>query len=254
MSTSIDALVDGAQAALAEYASFTQEQVDHIVRKASVAALHVHGELATMAVEETGRGLFEDKAVKNMFACEHVTNSIINQKTVGVISHDEITGITEIADPVGVICALTPVTNPTSTAIFKSLIALKTRNPIVFGFHPSAQKSSAEAVVRIQQMAAAIQLQDGPARLTAPRARYDMDTEKVRVDGPIAVRAPNNYALNTSSADVDLKTRQLTSTAPVTGTVRQGNFSANSMSADLESRTVRLNGNARLRIVPGQTK
>jgi len=118
----------------------------------------------------------------------------------------------------------------------------------------AVQKSSAEAVVRIQQMAAAIQLQDGPARLTAPTARYDMDTEKVRVDGPIAVRAPNNYTLDTSSADVDLKTRQLTSTAPVTGTVRQGNFSANSMSADLESRTVRLRGNARLRIVPGRTK
>jgi lipopolysaccharide export system protein LptC len=118
----------------------------------------------------------------------------------------------------------------------------------------AVQKSSAEAVVRIQQMAAAIQLQDGPAHLTAPTARYDMDTEKVRVDGPIAVRAPNNYTLDTSSADVDLKTRQLTSTSPVTGTVRQGNFSANSMSADLESRTVRLNGNARLRIVPRQTK
>lgn len=155
MSTSIDALVEGAQAALAEYASFTQEQVDHIVRKASVAALHFHGELALMAVEETGRGLFEDKAVKNMFACEHVTNSIINQKTVGVISHDEITGITEIADPVGVICALTPVTNPTSTAIFKSLIALKTRNPIVFGFHPAAQKCSVAAAKIVRDAAIA---------------------------------------------------------------------------------------------------
>jgi acetaldehyde dehydrogenase/alcohol dehydrogenase len=155
MSTSIDALVERAQTALAEYASFTQEQVDHIVRKASVAALHHHGDLAVMAVEETGRGLFEDKAVKNMFACEHVTNSIINQKTVGVISHDELTGITEIADPVGVICALTPVTNPTSTAIFKSLIALKTRNPIVFGFHPSAQKCSVEAARIVRDAAVA---------------------------------------------------------------------------------------------------
>ena len=155
MSTSIDALVEGAQEALAEYASFTQEQVDHIVRKASVAALHHHGDLATMAVEETHRGLFEDKAVKNMFACEHVTNSIINQKTVGVISHDEITGITEIADPVGVICALTPVTNPTSTAIFKSLIALKTRNPIVFGFHPSAQNCSVAAAKIVRDAAVA---------------------------------------------------------------------------------------------------
>ncbi|MBN9177011.1 MAG: bifunctional acetaldehyde-CoA/alcohol dehydrogenase [Microbacterium sp.] len=155
MSTSIDALVEGAQEALAEYASFTQEQVDHIVRKASVAALHHHGDLATMAVEETGRGLFEDKAVKNMFACEHVTHSIIKQKTVGVISYDEITGITEIADPVGVICGLTPVTNPTSTAIFKSLIALKTRNPIVFGFHPSAQKCSVAAAKIVRDAAVA---------------------------------------------------------------------------------------------------
>ncbi|WP_431804024.1 bifunctional acetaldehyde-CoA/alcohol dehydrogenase [Microbacterium sp. bgisy203] len=155
MSTSIDALVEGAQEALAEYASFTQEQIDQIVRKASVAALHHHGELAVMAVEETGRGLFEDKAVKNMFACEHVTHSIIKQKTVGVISHDEITGITEIADPVGVICALTPVTNPTSTTIFKSLIALKTRNPIVFGFHPSAQKCSVAAATIVRDAAIA---------------------------------------------------------------------------------------------------
>ncbi len=92
MSTAIDELVARAQQALGEYATFTQEQVDHIVRKASVAALHHHGDLAVMAVEETRRGLFEDKAVKNMFACEHVTNSIIQQKTVGVISHDELTG------------------------------------------------------------------------------------------------------------------------------------------------------------------
>ncbi|GAA5037367.1 bifunctional acetaldehyde-CoA/alcohol dehydrogenase [Microbacterium fluvii] len=155
MSTPIDVLVEKAQSALTEYASFTQEQIDHIVRKASVAALHNHGELAVMAVEETGRGLFEDKAVKNMFACEHVTHSIIKQKTVGVISHDEITGITEIADPVGVICALTPVTNPTSTTIFKSLIALKTRNPIVFGFHPSAQRSSVAAATIVRDAAIA---------------------------------------------------------------------------------------------------
>lgn len=155
MSTSIDALVEGAQTALAEYASFTQEQIDHIVRKASVAALHHHGDLAVMAVEETGRGLFEDKAVKNMFSCEHVTHSIIKQKTVGVISHDELTGITEIADPVGVVCALTPVTNPTSTAIFKALIALKTRNPIVFGFHPSAQKCSVAAARIVRDAAVA---------------------------------------------------------------------------------------------------
>jgi uncharacterized membrane protein YphA (DoxX/SURF4 family) len=126
----IDQLVAGATKALAEYSRFTQEDVDRLVKKAAVAALDQHGHLAELAVEETGRGVFEDKAVKNIFACEHVTNSMSSLKTVGVISRDEINGITEIAEPVGVICAMTPVTNPTSTAIFKSLIALKTRNPI----------------------------------------------------------------------------------------------------------------------------
>jgi len=155
MSLMIDALVERAQRALDAYGSYTQEQIDHIVRKASVAALSKHAELAVLAVEETGRGLFEDKAVKNMFACEHVTHSIIGQRTVGVISTDEVTGITEIADPVGVVCAITPVTNPTSTAIFKALIALKTRNPIVFGFHPSAQACSVAAATVVRDAAVA---------------------------------------------------------------------------------------------------
>lgn len=132
----VDALVTKAQGALKEFLALDQEAVDYIVKKASVAALSVHGELAVSAVKETGRGVFEDKAVKNIFACEHVTNSMLSLRTAGVISHDELTGITEIAEPVGVICGVTPVTNPTSTAIFKALISLKTRNPIVFGFHP----------------------------------------------------------------------------------------------------------------------
>lgn len=141
----VDELVAGAREALATFETYDQEQVDHIVKKASLAALARHGDLAKAAVEETGRGLFEDKAVKNLFACEHVVNSLRGLRTAGVISRDEISGITEIAEPVGVICAMTPVTNPTSTTIFKALIALKTRNPIVFAFHPSAQKCSAEA-------------------------------------------------------------------------------------------------------------
>ncbi len=141
----LDELVAGAQKALADYDSFTQEQIDHIVAKASVAALSHHGPLALLAVEETGRGVFEDKAVKNIFACEHVTHSMASMKTVGVISRNEIDGIVEIAEPVGVVAAITPVTNPTSTAIFKSLIALKTRNPVIFAFHPNAQRCSAEA-------------------------------------------------------------------------------------------------------------
>ncbi|MFE4859545.1 bifunctional acetaldehyde-CoA/alcohol dehydrogenase [Streptomyces sp. NPDC056670] len=152
----VDALVRGAQEALGRFETFNQEQVDHIVKKASLAALGEHGELARLAVEETGRGLFEDKAVKNLFACEHVVNSMRGLKTAGVISRDELNGITEIAEPVGVICAMTPVTNPTSTTLFKALIALKTRNPIVFAFHPSAQDCSAAAarVVRDAAIAA----------------------------------------------------------------------------------------------------
>ncbi|MDK9500454.1 bifunctional acetaldehyde-CoA/alcohol dehydrogenase [Streptomyces katrae] len=151
----VDALVDGALEALRRFESLDQEQVDHIVRKASLAALGRHGELARLAVEETGRGLFEDKAVKNLFACEHVVNSMRGLKTAGVVRRDELNGITEIAEPVGVVCAMTPVTNPTSTTVFKALIALKTRNPIVFAFHPSAQNCSAEAARTVRDAAVA---------------------------------------------------------------------------------------------------
>ena len=141
----VNELVDKAQAALKAFMELDQEQIDYIVAKASVAALDQHGTLAQAAIKETGRGVFEDKATKNLFACEHVINHMRHLKTVGVIDDDEVTGITQIADPVGVVCGITPVTNPTSTAIFKSLICLKTRNPIIFSFHPSAQKCSAEA-------------------------------------------------------------------------------------------------------------
>ncbi|MEE1740935.1 bifunctional acetaldehyde-CoA/alcohol dehydrogenase [Streptomyces sp. BE147] len=151
----VDGLVRRALNALDAYGSFTQEQVDHIVKKASLAALGRHGELARLAVEETGRGLFEDKAVKNLFACEHITHSMAGLKTVGVIGRDELNGITEIAEPVGVVCAMTPVTNPTSTTVFKALIALKTRNPVVFAFHPSAQHCSAEAARTVRDAAVA---------------------------------------------------------------------------------------------------
>ncbi|GAA3247244.1 bifunctional acetaldehyde-CoA/alcohol dehydrogenase [Streptomyces lavendulae] len=151
----VDGLVQGALRALGRFGSLDQEQVDHIVKKASLAALARHGELARLAVEETGRGLFEDKAVKNLFACEHVVNSMRGLKTAGVIRRDELNGITEIAEPVGVVCAMTPVTNPTSTTVFKALIALKTRNPIVFAFHPSAQHCSAEAARTVRDAAVA---------------------------------------------------------------------------------------------------
>ncbi|MFF1323614.1 bifunctional acetaldehyde-CoA/alcohol dehydrogenase [Streptomyces chartreusis] len=151
----VDRLVTHGLKALADYESLDQRQIDHIVKKASVAALDRHTELALLAVEETGRGLFEDKAAKNMFACEHVTHSMGKMKTVGVIARDDIEDIVEIAEPVGVVCAITPVTNPTSTTIFKALMALKTRNPVVFAFHPSAQRCSAEAARIVRDAAVA---------------------------------------------------------------------------------------------------
>lgn len=151
----VDLLVAKAQVALEKFVELNQEQVDHIVAKASVAALDQHDVLARHAVEDTGRGVFEDKATKNLFACEHVVNSMRNMKTVGVIEEDQVTGLTLVAEPVGIICGITPTTNPTSTAIFKSLIALKTRNPIIFSFHPSAQDSSVHAAQIVRDAAIA---------------------------------------------------------------------------------------------------
>jgi len=151
----VDTLVRRGLEALEQFRELNQEQVDYIVAKASVAALDQHGVLAKHAHEETRRGVFEDKATKNLFACEHVVNNMRHTKTVGVISEDEVTGLTLIAEPVGVVCGITPTTNPTSTAIFKSLIALKTRNPIVFAFHPSAQESSKHAAQIVYDAAVA---------------------------------------------------------------------------------------------------
>lgn len=141
----VDQLVARGQEALAAFGHFDQDQINYIVKKASVAALDQHGHLAKLAVDETGRGVFEDKATKNLFACEHVVNHMRHEKTVGIIREDDVQGLTYIAEPVGVVCGITPTTNPTSTTIFKALIALKTRNPIIFAFHPGAQQSSAAA-------------------------------------------------------------------------------------------------------------
>ncbi len=151
----INELVEKAQKALQDYASYDQEKIDYIVAKASVAALDQHGYLAKLAVEETKRGVLEDKATKNLFACEYVVNHMRHLKTVGVVEDDDVTGIVKIAEPVGVVAGLTPVTNPTSTAIFKSLICLKTRNPIIFSFHPSAIKCSIAAAKIVYDAAVA---------------------------------------------------------------------------------------------------
>ena len=141
----INELVEKAKIASQEYMKLNQEQIDNIVKAMSMAGLEHHMELAKMAVEETGRGVYEDKITKNMFATEYVYHSIKYEKTVGVISENEEEGYVEIAEPVGIIAGVTPVTNPTSTTMFKSIISAKTRNVIIFGFHPSAQKCSSEA-------------------------------------------------------------------------------------------------------------
>lgn len=149
----IDELVQKGLKALDEYQNYDQEKIDYIVAKSSVQALDAHGILAKHAVEETQRGVFEDKATKNLFSCEHVTNSMRGMKTVGIIEEDEIKGLTYIAEPLGVLAGLIPTTNPTSTVIFKSLIALKTRNPIIFSFHPSAFECSKHAAEIVRDAA-----------------------------------------------------------------------------------------------------
>lgn len=140
-----DGLVEKALKAEQEYSTFSQEQVDKIVAAAASAGSEAALILAHEAVDETGRGVVEDKDTKNRFATENVYNAIKNDKTVGVIEEDKIKGEVKIAAPLGVLAGIVPTTNPTSTAMFKSLLALKTRNAIVFAFHPQAQKSSAHA-------------------------------------------------------------------------------------------------------------
>ncbi|HIT85843.1 MAG TPA: bifunctional acetaldehyde-CoA/alcohol dehydrogenase [Candidatus Ornithomonoglobus intestinigallinarum] len=141
----IDGLVANAQKALHEFMSLDQEAIDRIVEAMTLAGLDKHMELAKFAVEETGRGVYEDKITKNMFATEYIYHSIKKEKTVGVIEENDLEDYEIIAEPIGVVCGVTPVTNPTSTTLFKSIICMKTRNPIIFGFHPSAQQCSVEA-------------------------------------------------------------------------------------------------------------
>ncbi|WP_062353132.1 bifunctional acetaldehyde-CoA/alcohol dehydrogenase [Bacillus kwashiorkori] len=141
----VDQLVAKAQVALKEIMKLDQEQINNITREMALAGLNEHMRLAKLAYEETNRGVYEDKIIKNLFATEYIYHSIKYDQTVGIINDNDEEGIVEIAEPVGVIAGVTPVTNPTSTTMFKSLISIKTRNPIIFAFHPSAQKSSSEA-------------------------------------------------------------------------------------------------------------
>ena len=144
----VDALMDKireVRRAQAKFAQFTQEQVDKIFKAAAVAANQARIPLAKMAVEETGMGVVEDKVIKNNYAAEHIYNAYKNTKTCGVIEEDKEFGTMKIAEPIGVIAAVIPTTNPTSTAIFKTLISLKTRNGIIISPHPRAKKCTIEA-------------------------------------------------------------------------------------------------------------
>ena len=149
----IDELVEKAKKASEEYLKLDQKTIDKITKAMSMAGLEHHMELAKMAIEETGRGIYEDKITKNMFATEYIYHSIKYEKTVGIINENEEDDYVEIAEPVGIIAGVTPVTNPTSTTMFKSIIAAKTRNVIIFGFHPSAQKCSVRAAQILKEAA-----------------------------------------------------------------------------------------------------
>ncbi len=151
----INELVEKAKIASEEYLKLDQKTVDQITKAMSMAGLEHHMELAKLAVEETKRGIYEDKITKNMFATEYIYHSIKYEKTVGIINENEEEDYVEIAEPVGIIAGVTPVTNPTSTTMFKSMIAAKTRNVIIFGFHPSAQKSSSKAAQILKDAAIA---------------------------------------------------------------------------------------------------
>ncbi|QFK72703.1 bifunctional acetaldehyde-CoA/alcohol dehydrogenase [Pradoshia sp. D12] len=155
VSEMIEELIENGKSALRTFETFDQEKIDEIVHQMAIAGLDQHMLLAKMAVEETGRGIYEDKCTKNMFATEYIWHSIKYDKTVGVIREDQQTGVMEIAEPVGIVAGVTPVTNPTSTTMFKALISIKTRNPIIFAFHPSAQECSKKAAQVLHDAAVA---------------------------------------------------------------------------------------------------
>jgi len=149
----VNELAEKAQKALEEYMLLDQHQIDKIVNAMALAGLDHHMELAKLACEETKRGVYEDKVIKNIFATEYIWNSIKNEKTVGIVEENELEGFVEVAEPIGIVAGVTPVTNPTSTTMFKSLICAKARNPIIFGFHPSAQKCSTRAAEILREAA-----------------------------------------------------------------------------------------------------
>ncbi|MGB4256826.1 MAG: bifunctional acetaldehyde-CoA/alcohol dehydrogenase [Phycisphaerae bacterium] len=157
----LEQLIARAQAAQRKYAEFSQEQVDEVFRKAAIAANAARIELAKLAVEETGMGLVEDKVIKNHFAAEYIFHKYRDERTCGVIEDDRSSGIRKIAEPIGLIAAVIPTTNPTSTAIFKALLALKTRNGIIFAPHPRAKRCTVRAAQILREAAEAAGAPEG---------------------------------------------------------------------------------------------
>lgn len=157
----LNSLVERVRAAQAQYARFSQEDVDRIFHHAAAAATAQRITLAKMAVQETGMGLVEDKVIKNHFASEYIYNKYKDSKTCGVIEDDTVSGYREIAAPLGIVAGIVPTTNPTSTAIFKALLCLKTRNAIIFSPHPRAKRSTSEAARIIMKAAVEAGAPDG---------------------------------------------------------------------------------------------
>ena len=172
----LNALILRVREAQRKFAKFSQSQVDTIFKAAAKAANAARIPLAKLAVEETGMGIVEDKVIKNHFAAEYIYNKFKDAKTCGIIERDEMYGVRKVAEPVGVIAGVVPTTNPTSTAIFKSLLALKTRNGIIFSPHPRAKRATCEAARLVLNAAVAA---GAPADIIGLHRRADGGIEQI---------------------------------------------------------------------------
>jgi len=175
----LQALIERVKAAQEKFATYNQEQVDHIFRMAALAANDARIKLAKMAVAETGMGIIEDKVVKNHFAAEYIYNEYKDDKTCGVLEVDKSYGIKKIAEPIGVLAGIIPTTNPTSTAIFKSLISLKTRNGIIFSPHPRAKNCTMEAAKIVLEAAEKAGLEPCWFHDRCPRAQAEAGADRL---------------------------------------------------------------------------
>lgn len=180
----IDILVNKSHEALAQMDDFSQEDVDKLCQVIEKVGEDNARYLAQMAVDETGRGKVEDKVTKNTYAAQTIWESMKDMKTVGVIEDDKQEGLMKIAEPIGVIAGVTPVTNPTSTVIFKAMIAMKSKNTIIFGFHPQAQKCCVETAKLIKEATVSAGKLDPMDRTPKPHGHDCFDEQPKGSDGP----------------------------------------------------------------------